>query len=402
MPTLWNRSTRNLWLLAITALGLALRLYHLNAQGVWFDEAFSVVVSGMELGPLMRELIYDVFHPPLHYLTLHGWFALTGYGQEQARVLPLIFGTLSIPLLYRLAREFASPATSLTAALLLAVSQMGVYYSQEVRPYSQAQFFSLLAACWFTAALHRGSRVSLWLSMAAGLALIYTHYYGIATLAALGLYWLIFRKSLTPPPLRLVAAGLMLMALLFLPWLIALTGTDPGHPERHVAGDTRMAFHKPHLTSPLTGAPSPEQWKAGLDRWAFICRGGTAGPDPLHHPGRIRSDARKEHRTAGSGAGNTAGLRSGGAGAGRRSSRPDLRPAALLLRRTGLLPRDRTVLGAVLYQSQLEDRVDHRRRDLVPSGAAGELFQPDQGGLPHWPGTDGEAVSAWRLLSKAA
>ncbi len=101
-----------------------------------------------------------------------------------------ICGTLSIPLLFLLARRFTDSGTSLCAALLLAISQIAVYFSQEARPYVQTQFLSLLTAlAWFSFL----RKPTFWRSVAiaaASCALLYTHYYGSGTLLALGVYWL--------------------------------------------------------------------------------------------------------------------------------------------------------------------------------------------------------------------
>src|SRR5947209_1114710 len=109
-------------LLMIVLLGAAIRLFHLNAQSVWFDEAYSIANSVRPLPELIDELARDLGHPPLHYFVLHYWFQIAGFGAMQARLLTAIFGVVSIPLLYLLARRFTDPASSLVAAFLLAIS----------------------------------------------------------------------------------------------------------------------------------------------------------------------------------------------------------------------------------------------------------------------------------------
>ena len=206
----------------ITCAGLAIRLYNLDAQSVWYDEAGSVAFSARPLDQLFTVLIDDVVHPPLHYVVLHGWFKLAGVSAINARLVSVLFGTLSIPIFYLLARRFTDTATSLIAAVLLAISQAAVYYSQEARPYAQAQFFSLLAAIAFITFLRApGPRTMAGFTLSA-IALVYTNYYGSAVLLALGLYWLIFRRDFPRSVFRYLSVAVTILVLVFIPWVIAL------------------------------------------------------------------------------------------------------------------------------------------------------------------------------------
>jgi 4-amino-4-deoxy-L-arabinose transferase-like glycosyltransferase len=208
----------------IVLLGSALRLYRLDTQSVWFDESFSVAHSVKPVPEVLQILLRDGYHPPLHSLILHGWFGIAGFGAMEARLVSVIVGTLSIPLLFVIARHFTDSITSLCAALLLATSQIAIYFSQEARPYALAQFLSLLAVCSFLRMLRRPSFGRTAVLAVVSLALLATHYYGIATLAALGLYWQLFRRDYSPVVFRrlVIVAGFVLLA--YSPWLLALRG----------------------------------------------------------------------------------------------------------------------------------------------------------------------------------
>ena len=65
-------------LVGIALLGLLLRLYRIDHQSVWFDEAQSLVWSRLGLRE-MTEKIADArfnINPPLHFYMLHAWFQL--------------------------------------------------------------------------------------------------------------------------------------------------------------------------------------------------------------------------------------------------------------------------------------------------------------------------------------
>lgn len=237
-------------LLLIVVTGAAIRLYRMDAQSVWFDEAFSIAHSARPYPELFRALFFDAVHPPLHYLVLHGWFQVVGFGATQARLSTAILGTLTIPLLFLIARRFTDSTTSLAAAFLLATSQMGVYFSQEARPYAQAQFLSMVAALTFLWFLENpGWRRSMAFA-AAGTALLYTHYYGAGTLLALGFYWLIFRRDYSPAAFRWLAAAAVLMVFALVPWFLAVKSGGRMNPQRLVKKE-RPAGERPSLASPL-------------------------------------------------------------------------------------------------------------------------------------------------------
>jgi hypothetical protein len=52
--------------------------------------------------------------------------------------------------------------------------------------------------------------------------LLYTHYYGAGTLLALGIYWLITRRSYSPLVLTRLAVIVLALAVLYFPWVEAL------------------------------------------------------------------------------------------------------------------------------------------------------------------------------------
>ena len=64
------------WLLPILLLAFLLRIAYLDAQSLWWDEAFSVTVSSMDLHSLLIATLGDRVHPPLYYLVLHFWLTL--------------------------------------------------------------------------------------------------------------------------------------------------------------------------------------------------------------------------------------------------------------------------------------------------------------------------------------
>ncbi|HFD40415.1 MAG TPA: phospholipid carrier-dependent glycosyltransferase, partial [Anaerolineae bacterium] len=211
----------------ITLLALGLRLYRLDAQSLWYDEAFSAYLAAMSPAEITARTAADI-QPPLYYYLLHGWIGWMGDDEIGLRSLSLLFGLLTVPLIYAVAVElFRSRLAGLLAALLLAVSPLHIWYGQEARMYTLLTFLGLLSGYLLLLLtgreLSRGKQAALWLAYAlTGIAAIYTHYFAFFLLAFQGVYLLLawWGRGFRPRSFLLggAAAGLTIL-LAYLPWL---------------------------------------------------------------------------------------------------------------------------------------------------------------------------------------
>ena len=120
-----------------------LRLYRLDHQEIWGDEAHSAYVASLPL--LSAVSPRTETNPPLYHLLLYFWARLTGSSVFALRFLSLVLGMLTVSLVYRLARLAFGELVGLLAALLCAISPFQVYYSQEARMYALATFAATLS-----------------------------------------------------------------------------------------------------------------------------------------------------------------------------------------------------------------------------------------------------------------
>jgi uncharacterized membrane protein len=214
-----------LWLLlALTALGLLLRVLRLSWQPLWWDEGYSIYFATEPLSHMVWLTAHDI-HPPLYYALLHGWLRLLGSAQpEPARAFSVLCGVLAIPALAWLARAMfpGRPAVALGAALLLAINPFHLFYSQEVRMYGQALLLALVATIAFWELLRRLDAglppyLPLAAYVAAGALALQTLYYLGFLLAAHQLWgWLHFRRKLSA--LAWMGGAAAAILLLQLPW----------------------------------------------------------------------------------------------------------------------------------------------------------------------------------------
>ena len=132
-------------LLLIVLLAFLLHLYRLDHQSLWYDEGFSVYLARMSLGEITARTASDI-HPPLYYYLLHLWLGPFGDSEFVLRFFSLLFGLLTVPLIYALGRRLLGTASGLLAASLLAVSPLYLWYSQEARMYTLVTFLCLLSS----------------------------------------------------------------------------------------------------------------------------------------------------------------------------------------------------------------------------------------------------------------
>lgn len=135
------------WVLALIAAAALIRVPFLF-DSVWFDEA---CVSGQRLGTL-EQLVATVYadtHPPLWSLLMHGWFRLFGDSEWVLRLPSLLFGLLTLPLLFYRGRYLVGDRGALWGTALLALSPPHVWCSTDASPHAAMAFFGVAMCMTF-------------------------------------------------------------------------------------------------------------------------------------------------------------------------------------------------------------------------------------------------------------
>ena len=280
-------------------VGLGLRLARLSFQPLWWDEGYSVWFATHPLARMAALTAQDI-HPPLYYALLHGWAALLGASPTALRLLSVIVGVLTIPLLYWVARQMLSARAALLATFLLTINPLHVYYSQEVRMYGLVALLSvgILAAAWrtFDTETRRHGDTETWSRGDERLATLspyhlityvllttaalYTQYYAIFLPIGLTIYaaWH-WRRDLRALLVWLGAQAVV--ALLYLPWVLyAAPKLAPYISQKIVADADRplgaLAYLARHLAVFLVGhleGPLARWWPAALLLLASVAVG---------------------------------------------------------------------------------------------------------------------------------
>lgn len=158
-----------------TAVGLALRIFHIDFQSLWVDELLVILKAEQKsLWEIVEASKVDV-HPPLYDYLIHFWIYF-GKTVWILRFFSLIFGVASIPLIYWIGKKFYGEKVGLTAAFILTIWPFSIWYSQEIRPYTLIFFFGLLAIGFFLKGLETNS-LKYWSSFIIVIILcLYTHH----------------------------------------------------------------------------------------------------------------------------------------------------------------------------------------------------------------------------------
>jgi len=210
---------------AVLLLSFALRLYRLDAQPIWWDEAVSLHLATSSLAEIVTNRAGNL-HPPLYFFLLKGWLALVGDSPFGARFLSAWLGTLLVPGVYIFARRWLTRRAGRIAAILAAVWPVYIVYAQEVRVYAALPLL-YLALLGLSRRLVGGTRPTSpalrhWLLFAGVEALaLGLHYMSFFAVAYVLIVLAVRLRRRRGDLLRLLLVQ-GLVFLLLMPWLLAV------------------------------------------------------------------------------------------------------------------------------------------------------------------------------------
>ena len=218
-------------IVAIVAVGVFFRFF--ADSPLWLDEAISASIS--EKGPkgIVEALRHDG-HPPLYYFLLYLWSSLFGDSASALRALSGVISCFSLILCYFITRKLASKWVALLTVGVLASSPFAIRYATEARMYSLLILLILIGLILFEQTWRNPTSARLFGVSCVTACLLYTHYWSLFLVSALGMFLFVgILKGTTDVTRRcrnlIVAVGLGVAT--FIPWLpvfldqLAHTGT---------------------------------------------------------------------------------------------------------------------------------------------------------------------------------
>jgi hypothetical protein len=217
-----NSKRREIFILLLCLLiGFALRFYAFDKKSLWVDEVHTFNDSRDDLKCQFKFYQENptYLHPPLFFILTHQFHPFTK-PERDLRILPLIFGTLSIPIIYLLARSFSS-SIALPCTLSLTFMTYHINLSQDGRFYSLLMFLGMTGIYFFMRHLATSKKRYLILVAFFFSILFYTSYSSIPFIVLSQILWF-YRpsKEAKKPALSsfLTLNGLIL--LFCLPWIL--------------------------------------------------------------------------------------------------------------------------------------------------------------------------------------
>lgn len=210
-------------LVAIVLAATWLRWRNLGSQSFWEDEGYTLWISRFSPQQIWHMLRWDAT-TPLHYVLLHYWNNWFQISEFSLRALSAVFGTLSIPLYFLLARKVLVDRVSVTFAMALyAVAFFQIWHARNARGYALLVFLSLGSVyCLLLYLENRGLYALFGVVVSLALSL-YTHNMALFYLPGFALLWLVYpsERALLARLKDGLLAGLVVL-LLYLPWLPTL------------------------------------------------------------------------------------------------------------------------------------------------------------------------------------
>lgn len=248
-----------LCLIAILAVAFALRIYQLDAHGVYLDEKFTLISTQgiVQEGSNQRDVFFtpgktyftpkefwktktladineaiirsDISNSPAYTGLLALWIKAFGISDFSVRMLSVLFSLATVWLIFSLATQYThSIRIGLISAALAASEPFFVAYSHVARAYSMTIFVSLLATWLFLRILERQRTGKPAWGLYVGYGLAYAasvlgHTLGLIIFLAHGLYLLFYVRDWRTY-LTMSFAWAIATIVLLVPWFTVFGG----------------------------------------------------------------------------------------------------------------------------------------------------------------------------------
>ena len=222
-----QRRDTKLMLWGIVALGAVLRLRALGAKSLWLDEIASVAIARTPSSWFWHWLWTQEGNMALYYVMLRPWLEIH-LGEATVRLLSVLPGIASIPVMYLLGKRLFDRSVGLLVALFLALNTCSVVYSQEARGYSWLLLGVVVSTYLFARLIERPTyAMASAYALAAG-ATFYFHYFGLLVPLAHAVSLLALPKERRPWKQLFVAGAIVALLATPVLWVIHI------QPIRHL------------------------------------------------------------------------------------------------------------------------------------------------------------------------
>ena len=203
-----SRRVQVIALVALVLLALAARWPGLN-ESLWYDELWSTRVKLTNFGQTLRVVLEDI-HPPLYAILSFSWIRVFGDSEISVRTIPMLAGLSTVALMPSLGEALATRRAGWLAGVLLALSPVHIWYSQEARQYALIMLVAVLICLAWRRLDMDSSRLRQFVFVALCVLVTQLHYFAIALpgIVALASLWNRRHRAVALVALLLSALGI--------------------------------------------------------------------------------------------------------------------------------------------------------------------------------------------------
>lgn len=178
---------------SVIIMGFSLRIYDLGVQSFWLDEAISSIaaMAFLEKGTPVLESGLFYGRGILNTFLIASSFKMFGVNEFAARLPSVLFGTLTILLMYIIGSKWGNKYVGFIAAILVAFSVWEIAWSREARMYQQLQFFYILSLYMFYEFTQNKDLKNVALLLLSVIGAILSHVFGYALIVVFLIYFVV-------------------------------------------------------------------------------------------------------------------------------------------------------------------------------------------------------------------
>jgi hypothetical protein len=219
------------FLILCLLLGFALRFYTFDKKSLWMDEIYTFNDSRDDFSGQIKFYKENATYvqAPLFFILTHLFYPFEK-PERDLRIIPLISGILSIPMIYLLAKQF-SATIAIPCTLLITLMTYHISLSQDGRSYSLIMFLGMIGLYFFMKHLQTLRKRYLLLVASLFSILFYTSYSSIPFIIFSQIFW--FYRIDENNNRSTFSSFLLLngtISFLCIPWLIFVAFHYKGHP----------------------------------------------------------------------------------------------------------------------------------------------------------------------------
>lgn len=143
-------------LFLILSIAVLLGSYRLGERSLWQNEVFAVQLAEKDISEILETSVQN--HGPFYFLILHFWCKM-GSSEAFLRTSSLIFGILTIPLMYLFSCRLFNRETGTLSAFFLAISGFFILHARELWVYAPFGFFAICSLYTYYLFLKKGSNI---------------------------------------------------------------------------------------------------------------------------------------------------------------------------------------------------------------------------------------------------